>query len=128
LAGTYGIELLTPTGEAIYRVEYAKVRPVLEPIRQEWELIAAGQKGIYLEDKGWTLALHTRFADNPVAEQVITQAQRVIDQDALAGQFRILAGHKFLEIAPRLASKKEGSSRLFTEPVPGHRCGFALYR
>jgi trehalose 6-phosphate phosphatase len=78
-------------------------------------LIVDGQKGIYLEDKGWTLALHTRFAEDSVAEQVITQAQRMIDRDELAGHFRMLAGHKFLEIAPLLASKKEAVAYLLSQ-------------
>jgi trehalose 6-phosphate phosphatase len=107
LAGTYGIELLTPTGETFSRVDYGKMRPALEPIKRAWESIIDGQKGIYLEDKGWTLALHARFADDPTAQQVLTQARRVIDQVAVTSHFRILDGHKFLEIAPRLASKKE---------------------
>jgi len=107
LAGTYGIELLTPAGETIYRVNYEQIRPALEPIKRAWESIIAGQKGIYVEDKGWTLALHARFADDPAAEQVITQARRVIDPVTVTDDFRVLGGHKFLEIAPQLASKKE---------------------
>lgn len=122
LAGTYGIELLTPAGETIDRVEYAKIRPVLEVIKPQWELIADGRKGVYVEDKGWTLALHARFADDDVAERAIAQAQRVIDQEGLTRDFRILGGHKFLEIAPRLASKKETVAYLLNQyPLPDAR-------
>jgi trehalose 6-phosphate phosphatase len=122
LAGTYGIELLTPAGETIDRVEHAKIRPVLEVIKPQWELIADGRKGVYVEDKGWTLALHARFANDEVAERAISQAQRVIHQDGLTRDFRMLGGHKFLEIAPHLASKKETVAYLLREyPFPDAR-------
>jgi trehalose 6-phosphate phosphatase len=122
LAGTYGIELLTQAGETIHRAEYAEIRPVLEVIKPQWELIADGRKGVYVEDKGWTLALHARFADDEVAERAIAQAQRVINQDGLTSDFRMLGGHKFLEIAPRLASKKETVAFLLNRyPLPDAR-------
>ena len=122
LAGTYGIELLTSTNETIHRVEYPEIRPVLEVIKPQWELIIDGRTGFYLEDKGWTLALHARFAANDEAEQVLTQAQRVINQNALSSHFRVLDGHKFLEIAPRLANKKETVAYLLSQyPLPEAR-------
>lgn len=122
LAGTYGIELLTPEGKTIYRVPYAKVRPVLEAIKPQWERIAGGQKDVYIEDKGWTLALHARFANDRVAEQTITQAQQVISSDILANGFHMVGGHKFLEVAPRLASKRETVAYLLQQyPLPGAR-------
>ena len=39
LTGTYGIELLTPSGETVYRIDYGTVRPVLEAIKPQWERI-----------------------------------------------------------------------------------------
>jgi trehalose 6-phosphate phosphatase len=120
LAGTYGVELLTPESKVVYRTPYAKIRPVLEMIKPQWEQIIDGQKDVYIEDKGWALALHARFADDKVAEQTITQAQQVIRPDVLANGFRILSGHKFLEIAPQLASKRETVAYLLRQyPLPG---------
>ena len=122
LAGTYGMELLTPTNETIHRAEYAEIRPVLEMIKPQWELLIDGRTGFYLEDKGWTLALHARFADNDEAGQVLTHAQRVIDQSALPSHFRTLGGHKFLEIVPQLANKKETVTYLLSQyPLPEAR-------
>jgi trehalose-phosphatase len=60
-----------------------------------------------LEDKGWALAIHARSAADHEAEEVTTRARDVLDEKLLAGRFRILEGHRFLEIAPMLASKKE---------------------
>lgn len=122
LAGTYGIELMTPTGEIIQRVELATIRPTLEAAKVHWSEIISGRKGFFLEDKGCALALHARFADDEEAEQVITLARQVTDKDSLAGRFRVLDGHKFLEIAPLLASKKETITYLLSQyPLPKAR-------
>ncbi len=122
LAGSYGIELLTPTGQVIHRVEFAAVRPVLEAIKPQWAQIIRGRKGFFLEDKGWTLALHARFAEDEEAEQVLTKARQVVDETSLDRRFRILGGHKFLEIAPQLASKKETVAYLLNQyPLPDAR-------
>jgi len=123
LAGTYGIEMLTPSGETINRVDYNDIRPTLESLKPQWERIINGRKGFFLEDKGWTLALHARFADDSEAEDVLAAAQRTIDQQKLTERFRVLGGHKFLEITPILASKKEAVHYLSNQfPFPGARC------
>ena len=119
LAGTYGVELQEATGEMINRVEYRHIRPVLEAIKPQWEQIINGRKGFFLEDKDWTLALHARFADDDDGEQVLNQAQEVARVQSLKGYFRILGGHKLLEIAPLLASKRETVAYLLIHyPLP----------
>ena len=107
LAGTYGIELLTPAGDVIQRVDYGTVRPVLETIKPQWARIIHGREGFFLEDKGWTLALHARFAPDQEAEEALVEARQAVNPEFLTNRFRILGGHKFMEIAPGLASKKE---------------------
>lgn len=119
LAGTYGIEILNPDGETVSRLEYAAIRPALEAIEPQWEQLVAGRRGFFLEDKGWTLALHARFADEEEAERVMVQAMQALEQQPLGDRFRILGGHRFLEIAPRLASKREAVVYLLDQyPFP----------
>jgi trehalose-phosphatase len=78
-----------------------------------------GRSNFFLEDKGWTLALHARFAEDDEAEEVLAHARQVIDQAAPDSRFRILGGHKFLEIAPWLASKRETVTYLLSQyPLP----------
>jgi trehalose 6-phosphate phosphatase len=122
VAGTYGIELLRETGEIINRVAYNDIRPSIETVKPQWEQIISGRKGFFLEDKGWTLALHAGYAHQLEAEQVISQAHRAIRQRPLAHHFRILGGHNFLEIAPSLASKGDAVSYLLSRyPLPDAR-------
>lgn len=122
LGGTYGIEMMTPARETIQRLEYDAIRPALEAIKQEWARIIGEREGFFLEDKGWALALHARFANDGEAEQVLTQAMQSVSAELLEENFRILGGHKFLEIAPQLASKKETVAYLLNGyPMPDAR-------
>jgi trehalose 6-phosphate phosphatase len=112
LAGSYGIELLTPAQETIHRLKFEAIRPLLEEIKPGWAELIRGKRGFFLEDKGWTLAIHARFADDLETEQVIRNARETDGLSSLLPHFRIVGGHKFLEIAPRMASKGEAVTHL----------------
>lgn len=107
LAGTYGIELRLPGGEHLQRLPFATIRPALERIHPLWQTLIASRKGFYLEDKGWSLALHARDAEDVEAKQVLAQAQTQAQTTQLPDIFKFLGGHKFLEICPQLADKGE---------------------
>jgi trehalose 6-phosphate phosphatase len=105
LAGTYGVELLTSEGKLVHRLEFDHIRPTLDALKPVWKHLSKSQDGFYLEDKGWTLAIHARFADEKQAGLVLTHA-RAFAEDHIDPQiFRILGGHKFLEVGPILADK-----------------------
>jgi trehalose 6-phosphate phosphatase len=106
LAGTYGIEILDPSGILIDRADYGAIRPILERIKPLWLELIQAHPEFYLEDKGWTLALHAKFVDQEIAEEILNQARTMIDLVGVSADLlRILGGHKFLEVAPRLANK-----------------------
>jgi trehalose 6-phosphate phosphatase len=105
LAGTYGVELVTPQGERIQREDYGLVRPYLEQLKPQWQEIIAGRKGYYLEDKGWALALHARFAPEKEATRLISTVQQTLDQEMITGPFRLIKQKKFLEVSTAKANK-----------------------
>jgi trehalose 6-phosphate phosphatase len=122
LAGTYGIELQMADGKQFDRADLATIRPPLQGLKPRWEALIAGRDGFFLEDKAWALALHARFAAEDEAEQVLAAARRMADEaitHAADGQFRLLGGHKFLEIGPRLAHKGRAVDFLLRQyPLP----------
>ena len=106
LAGTYGIELLDPSGTAIDRLDFKEIRPALDRIKPVWLEHIRPYREFYLEDKGWSLALHAKFVDGEIANVILNQCQKEIERMNLPKDlFRILGGHKFLEVAPTLANK-----------------------
>ncbi len=74
IAGSYGIELRTPDGQTVNRANYDGLRPTLDAIKPRWEHLIEGRQGFFLEDKGWTLALHGRWADDADAERILAEA------------------------------------------------------
>jgi trehalose 6-phosphate phosphatase len=116
LAGTYGIELQEASGTRIDRLDYDTVRPYLEQLKPRWLVLIGGDKRFYLEDKGWSLALHAKNADQAAAKQMIAQARKVVDlEDIPQDIFRKLGGHKFFELAPALANKGRTIEYLITQ-------------
>lgn len=105
LAGTYGIEMRTPAGERIHREDYDALRPTLDALKPRWQSLVAHREGFFVEDKGWALALHARFAEEGEAEATLEAAQRMAAEVVSSGTFRLLGGHRFLEVAPSLANK-----------------------
>jgi trehalose 6-phosphate phosphatase len=123
LAGTYGVELQTAEGTRIDRLDYDSVRPTLDALKPRWADLIAGRQGFFLEDKGWALALHARHAAEDETGRVLTGARRLADaavDRADPESFCLLGGHKFLEMAPRLADKGMTVAYLLDEyPWPG---------
>jgi trehalose 6-phosphate phosphatase len=105
LAGTYGVEMVAPNGEKIRRLKYNTIRPILEEIKPEWESVIAGEENFFLEDKGWSLALHARFVEDILAEQILTAAHSIAEEYIQQSPFQILGGNKFLEVGPTIADK-----------------------
>lgn len=119
LAGTYGIELRTPAGDHQERLNHAALRPLLDRLKPRWADLIAGYKGFYLEDKGWSLALHARYAADEDAEPVLDAAKKKAHAMIEGQHFHLVGGHKFLELRPHLAHKgKTVTYLLKTYPLP----------
>lgn len=122
IAGTYGIEVQTPEGERIQREDYAQVRPYLERLKPQWEEIINGHKGFFLEDKGWALAAHARFASDKEATWIISSIQQTLDQDLITNEYRLIKHPKFLEVSSAKAHKGKTVSFLLNSfPLPEAR-------
>jgi trehalose 6-phosphate phosphatase len=119
LAGAYGIAIKKDTGKYIYRVQREEIRPVLNVVKPKWENLIKKRPGFFVEDKEWALALHARLAGQQDAEIVLENAQQIAEQK-IDDKFRLLGGHRFLEIGPRLAHKGKTVQYLIeNNPLPG---------
>ena len=120
LVGTYGVEIQTPDGEIINRLDYEKIRPSLDLIKPEWEQLMFNRNGFYLEDKGWSLAIHARYATETESSWLLDAAGKKAAGIMDSGKFRLLGGNQFLEISPILANKGGAIEYLLEEyPFPG---------
>jgi trehalose 6-phosphate phosphatase len=122
LAGTYGLEVRWADGRVAVRVPLEQVRGTVERVGSAWRPLVDGRAGFFLEDKGAAIALHARFAGEADADQVLAAARTAAAGLAPADQFRLLGGHRFLEVAPAQAHKGQSVEWLLREaPVPGAR-------
>ncbi len=105
MAGSYGLEIQLP-GQGIYTpLEFEAVRPPLEALKPIWQGLIAGRGAFYLEDKGWTLAIHARFVENGSAQDVLLEAHKIAQRRLDPAIFQVKSGHKFLEVSPIEANK-----------------------
>lgn len=120
LAGTYGIELRLPDGSYPQRLRFEDIRPLLNRLKPAWSRLIEGKEGYYLEDKGWTLALHASRAPDASACEVLNQARQKARDILSQADYLLKGGHKFLEAAPELANKHSAVKHLVSKyPFPG---------
>jgi trehalose 6-phosphate phosphatase len=111
-AGTYGVEFQTWEGEQVSLIDFETERPFLDQVKKAWVELLERRTGYYLEDKGYSLAIHARNADEKEARVVMAEAARAAGEMVERGSFRIVGGRKFMEVAPLIADKGQSVSLL----------------
>ena len=101
LAGSYGVELIDPQGNEINLLEYEKLRPKLENVKPDWESLVQDRNEFYLEDKGWSIAIHANGKDQNEVAFVIEQANKV----KVPKGFILQGNDHFIELCPPEADK-----------------------
>ncbi len=105
LAGTYGMEIQFPEDEVFHPLKLDTIRPALEELKPIWQALLENENSYFLEDKGWSLAIHARFVDQETAERTLDDAHGIANKQLDSAIFQVNAGHKFLEVSPRQANK-----------------------
>ncbi len=101
LAGSYGLEMMNPQGNEIHLLEFDALRPSLEIIKPVWQELIKGKRGFYLEDKGWSLAIHANGSDRQEVGTILEEA-RLIE---IPQGFHLQNTDNFIEICPPAADK-----------------------
>lgn len=101
LAGSYGLEMIDPRGNEIHLLDFEDLRPGLENIKPIWRELIDGREGFYLEDKGWSLAIHANGSDTHEVNLILENARLIEVPDG----FHLKFTHNFIEICPPKANK-----------------------
>jgi len=118
LGGTYGIEMQLPNGDLYTRIPFEQVRPTIEKLLPLWRELIVKTTGFYLEDKGWSLALHARFADPSESIMVMTSARHIAQAQKPGSNFLLSGNSQFLELAPIEANKAMAVQLVLNEMTP----------
>ncbi len=115
--GGHGAEMrLAADSEAVA----ARAPPLDKELKRRLAAIAKLSRGILLEDKGYSLALHYRLA--PHAEKAIYEAVSLIRADLPNAPIEVLPGKSVCEIKHPGFTKASGVRELMThEPFKGRR-------
>ena len=125
IGGTYGIEMQLPDGQTRSAMAFEEVRPKMEWLLPLWQKLIENKNDFYLEDKGWSLALHARFAEETEANEVMRAAHQVLRASQEDPRFRLFEGNRFLEYAPMMASKTLAAQWILDELTPKE--AFVIY-
>ena len=101
LAGSYGVELIDPSGKEIHRLDFNDLRPKLISVKPFWNDLIKGKKDYYLEDKGWSLAIHANGSDKDEVALILQKAGEI----NVPTGFHLKKTHNFIEICPPEANK-----------------------
>ncbi len=101
LAGSYGVELIDPYGKEIDLLNFDELHPRLEKVKQDWESLVQDRNGFYLEDKGWSIAIHGNGSDQKAVDYVIKQANKINVPEG----FVLREDGNFIELCPPEADK-----------------------
>ena len=100
--GNHGAEVMTPDGDIDVDPDVARYAESIAAAARALEPLLAPLRGVVLENKGWTLSVHFRIAD----EDVLHRLRAAVDGAAIANGLRVTEGKKVLEIRPPVAVDK----------------------
>lgn len=118
LGGTYGIEMQLPNGEILQDLSFESIRADILQVLPVWQEKIDGKEGFYLEDKGWSIALHGRFAEMRDFLKIATAIKTGMDGVTFTNEFKFIEGMKFLELAPSSADKADFVQRVISGMTP----------
>jgi len=101
LAGSYGVEMITPSGKEIDLLNYKELRPRLDKVKPIWEILVQERDEFYLEDKGWSIAIHANGGNQKEVDFVIEKANKVKVPEG----FILQGNDHFVELCPPEAEK-----------------------
>lgn len=127
LAGSHGMEIRT-AGETFVHPDAAAARGTVRSVAAALEPALADCPGVFIENKGFAIALHFREAAAGVRAAAIARFTNVAQVDLDAGRLRLLPGSCVLELLPRTPWHKGSALEWIRERVVrAHGPTFTVY-
>jgi trehalose-phosphatase len=110
-AGNHGFEIEGP-GLNFINPLADEVKPFFRIIRQVLNMSLSSIKGVLVEDKGITLSVHYRQADEEKARDIKTIVEKTITGPVGLGMVKLTTGKKVIEVRPSVNWDKGKAIRL----------------
>lgn len=98
-AGFHGFEIETPDESFLHPAAAAAV-PILRELREGLAPRLAPLPGVFIEDKGLSIALHDRDADDRARRDAEALFTAAVEPHVRAGRLRALRGDRVIELLP----------------------------
>jgi trehalose 6-phosphate phosphatase len=109
--GNHGFEIASPEFHFVNPLA-REIKPLLGIIHQTLSRAASTMRGVLVEDKGLTLSVHYRQAEEEHIPQIHNTLESVVNRIPLRGLFRITHGKKVYEVRPAIDWDKGKAIRL----------------
>ena len=100
--GNHGAEVMTPAGAIEVNPDVARYAEPIAAAARTLESLLDPVRGVVLENKGWTLSVHFRNAD----EAVLPSLRAAVDGVVMTNGLRVTEGKKVLEVRPPVSVDK----------------------
>jgi trehalose 6-phosphate phosphatase len=110
-AGNHGFEIEGPELNFVNPIA-DEIRPIFRVVCRILGMALGSSKGVFVEDKGITLSVHYRQAEQTTAEEIRQIVESSLRGLCLSGLLRITSGKKVLELRPAVPWDKGKAIRL----------------
>lgn len=110
-AGNHGFEIEGPGLNFINPIA-EEIKPFFRIVRQILGLTLGAIKGVLVEDKGLTLSIHYRQAQEEKARDIRTIVERTVNGLPARGLFKVTSGKKVYEVRPAVDWDKGKAIRM----------------
>jgi trehalose 6-phosphate phosphatase len=104
-AGNHGLEIEGPGLNFVNPIAN-EIKPVFRIVRQVLNMALGSFKGVFVEDKGLTLSVHYRQADESSTQAVQQIVERSVKRPPLSRLLKLTKGKKVLEVRPAVSWDK----------------------
>ncbi len=111
LAGNHGFEIEGPGWNFISPIA-EEIKPLFRILRQLLSMTLGKIKGVLVEDKGLSLSVHYRHAEEGSVGAIEDMVERVVQRPALRGLIKVTPGKKVYEVKPAVNWNKGKAIRL----------------
>ena len=94
--GNHGAEVMDPNGEVVVDPDVARYGQQMARTALTLQPLLAPLRGVHLENKGWTLSVHYRAAD----EALVPRLRAAVEGEAARNGLRLTVGKKVFEVRP----------------------------
>jgi trehalose 6-phosphate phosphatase len=110
-AGNHGFEIEGPGLNFVNPIA-DEIRPIFRVVCRILSLALVSVKGVFVEDKGMTLSVHYRQAEQTTAQEIRQIVESSLRGFRFSNMLRITSGKKVLELRPAVAWDKGKAIRL----------------